>query len=134
MADEATLTPFQRVGGAEKMRELIERFYELMFETEPALTRLHRTGADGRVDEGSRQRFALFVMGWLGGPQSYTEQHGHPRLRMRHARVAVDVAMRDAWLRCMQTAMTELQIAGPVRTYLDERFAEVAEHMRNTAA
>ncbi len=131
MAEEATLTPFQRVGGAEKIRALIERFYEVMFETEPRLTTLHRTGADGRVDEGSRRRFALFVVGWLGGPQDYTEQHGHPRLRMRHARVAVDLVMRDAWLRCMQTAMNELEIAGPVRTYLDERFAEVAEAMRN---
>ncbi len=127
------MTPFQLVGGAEKIRALVERFYEVMFETERALTNLHRTAPDGRVDPGSRQRFALFVMGWLGGPQDYTEQHGHPRLRMRHGRVAVDIAMRDAWLRCMQTAMNDLQIAGPVRSYLDGRFAEVADFMRNTA-
>jgi len=103
-----------------------------MFETEPALTRLHRIGPDGRVDRGSQQRFALFAIGWLGGPQDYIEQHGHPRLRMRHARVVVDVAMRDAWLRCMQRAMDETEITGPVRNYLDSRFAEVADFMRNT--
>ena len=133
MAGEATVTPFQLVGGVEKIRALVERFYEIMFETEPALTNIHRTAPDGRVDPGSRQRFALFVIGWLGGPQDYTEQHGHPRLRMRHGRVAVDIAMRDAWLRCMQTAMNDLQIAGPIRSYLDGRFAEVADFMRNTA-
>ena len=128
------MTPYELVGGTAKIRALIERFYEVMFETEPALTQLHRTGPDGRVDEGSRQRFAMFVDGWLGGPQDYTEQHGHPRLRMRHGRVAVDVVMRDAWLRCMQQAMNDLQIAGPVRAYLDQRFAEVADFMRNTGA
>lgn len=127
------MTPFELVGGAEKIRGLIERFYEVMFQTEPALAKLHPTAQDGRVDEGARQRFALFVIGWLGGPQDYTAQHGHPRLRMRHGRVAIDSAMRDAWLRCMQTAMNDLQVAGPVRTYLDGRFAEVADFMRNTA-
>ncbi|CAN5305734.1 group II truncated hemoglobin [soil metagenome] len=126
------MTPFELLGGAEQIRGLVERFYEVMYETEPQLAQLHRTEPDGRVEAGSRQRFALFVMGWLGGPQDYTEQHGHPRLRMRHGRVAVDAAMRDAWLRCMQTAMNERQIAGPVRTYLDGRFAEVADFMRNT--
>ncbi len=103
-----------------------------MFETEPVLTKLHRTEPDGRVDAGTRARFALFIEQWLGGPQTYSEQHGHPRLRMRHGRVAVDLAMRDAWLRCMQRAMNDLQIAGPVRSYLDGRFAEVADFMRNT--
>jgi hemoglobin len=131
MAGDPTLTPYDLLGGAEPIRALIERFYEVMFEDEPVLTKLHRTGPDGRVDLGSRQRFALFVMGWLGGPQDYTEQHGHPRLRMRHGRVKVDVAMRDAWLRCMQRAMNEQQITGPVRNYLDGRFAEVADFMRN---
>jgi hemoglobin len=130
MADEAT--PYVLIGGSERVHVLIERFYEVMFETEPALTKLHPLAPDGRVDPAMRHRFAMFVVGWLGGPQDYTEQHGHPRLRMRHARVVVDVAMRDAWLRAMQRAMNELQIARPVRKYLDTRFTEVADFMRNT--
>ena len=113
------------------MRALVERFYDLMGEREPALTRLHRCTPDGRVERGSRDRFALFLIGWLGGPQDYIAQHGHPRLRMRHARVVVDVAMRDAWLRCMTAAMDAEQVGAPVRAYLDGRFAEVADFMRN---
>jgi hemoglobin len=124
-------TPFALLGGADRVRALVEKFYDLMSEREPALARLHPCEPDGRVARESRDRFALFLIGWLGGPQDYVAQHGHPRLRMRHARVAVDVAMRDAWLRCMTAAMTELAVTGDVRRFLDARFAEVADFMRN---
>jgi hemoglobin len=125
------LTPFELVGGADRVRALVESFYDLMSDHEPALSRLHRCTPEGRVDRYSRDRFALFLIGWLGGPQDYIAQHGHPRLRMRHARSPVDTAMRDAWLRCMTAAMNAQQIDGPVRTFLDKRFAEVADAMRN---
>jgi len=124
-------TPFEMLGGAERVRALVERFYDLMGEREPELTRLHRCTPEGKVDRGSRDRFALFLVGWLGGPQDYIEQHGHPRLRMRHNKVAVNVAMRDAWLRAMTAAMDAEGITGEVRAYLDQRFAEVADFMRN---
>lgn len=125
------MTPYQLVGGSEAVKLLVERCYEIMSDTEPALAALHEVTPDGRVARGPRDRFAMFLIGWLGGPQDYTEQHGHPRLRMRHGRVAVNIAMRDAWLRCMQAAMTELAITGEVRAFLDARFTEVADFMRN---
>jgi hemoglobin len=50
---------------------------------------------------------------------------------MRHAKVPVDVAMRDAWLRCMTRALDDLAVSGDVRTFLDARFAEVADFLRN---
>ena len=124
-------TPFDLLGGADRVRALVERFYDVMSEREPALARLHVCDADGKVDRGSRDRFAMFLIGWLGGPQDYIQQHGHPRLRMRHGRVRVDVAMRDAWLRAMQVAMDDLAVAGEVRDYLNTRFADVADFMRN---
>ena len=127
----AKRTPFDLIGGADKVRALVESFYDIMSEREPALARLHACDPDGKVDRGSRDRFAMFLVGWLGGPQDYIVQHGHPRLRMRHGRVAVNLAMRDAWLRCMQTALDEHAIKGEVRTFLDARFAEVADFMRN---
>ena len=50
---------------------------------------------------------------------------------MRHGRVTVNIEMRDAWLRCMQTAMNDRNVAGEVREFLDARFTEVADFMRN---
>ncbi len=123
--------PFELVGGEARVRALVERFYALMAEREPALTRLHPLDPDGTVARTSRDRFALFLIGWLGGPQNYIEQHGHPRLRMRHARVSIDEPTRDAWLRCMTAAMDAERVTGNVRSFLDARFAEVADFMRN---
>ena len=129
--NDAAQTPYELVGGAAAVTALVERFYDIMSDSEPALAHLHPCTPDGRVARESRDRFAMFLIGWLGGPDDYVQKHGHPRLRMRHARVAVNVAMRDAWMRCMHAAMTERGITGEVRTFLDARFAEVADFMRN---
>jgi len=119
------------MGGEPVIRALVERFNDAMDRSEPELAALHAQDERGRVSQASRDRFALFLIGWLGGPQDYMAQHGHPRLRMRHARVPVGVAMRDAWLRCMQTAMDEVAVAPELRPFLDARFAEVADFLRN---
>jgi hemoglobin len=131
--DGEPVTPFEQLGGAERVRALVERFYDVMSEREPALARLHQCTPDGKVDRGSRDRFALFLIGWLGGPQDYIEQHGHPRLRMRHARVPVNIAMRDAWLRSMSAALDAEGVTGELRAFLEDRFAQVADFMRNTS-
>lgn len=125
-------TPFDRIGGEPAARRLAARFYDRMEELEPALARLHELDAEGRISAGTRERFALFLVEWLGGPRLYSPVHGHPRLRMRHGRVPVDTAMRDAWLRCMGRAMDDGGVSGDVRAFLDARFAEVADFLRNT--
>jgi hemoglobin len=128
-------SPFDLIGGRAVVERLAARFYEVMERDEPALTAVHRAGpeVEGRatVDPEVKGRFALFLVGWLGGPQEYMERHGHPRLRMRHGRVPVDVNLRDAWLRCMTRAMDDCGVQGPVRAYLDARFADVADFLRN---
>jgi hemoglobin len=129
----ATTAPIDLLGGEAGVRALSEAFYDAMDAQEPALARLHELDDEGRVSRRSRDRFALFLVEWLGGPQAYSSLHGHPRLRMRHGRVAVDVAMRDAWLRSMQRAMDARDVRGDVRAFLDRRFAEVADFLRNTA-
>jgi hemoglobin len=123
--------PYEMLGGREPVLALVEAFYDAMEQREPALTAVHRTDEHGRISHETRDRFGLFLIGWLGGPQDYMELHGHPRLRMRHARVPIDTAMRDAWLRCMQAALDARGVRGDVRVFLDQRFAEVADFLRN---
>ena len=126
-----TDTPFARLGGADAVRALVETFYDAMSSDEPALAKLHRCDENGRVDTVTRERFGLFLMGWLGGPQDYIAKYGHPRLRMRHSHVPIDLAMRDAWLRCMTKALDQCPLEQAVRHYLDFRFQEVADFLRN---
>src|SRR5690348_17907141 len=102
-----------------------------MSEREPALARLHPCTPEGLVERGARERFAMFLVGWLGGPQDYIAQHGHPRLRMRHARVAIGDPMAAAWMRCMRAALDGAGIEGDVRAFLEARLGEVALFLRN---
>jgi hemoglobin len=124
-------SPFQAIGGTAGVLELVRRFYDIMEETEPALTRLHTLDERGKISESARERFGLFLVGWVGGPDEYVRQHGHPRLRMRHAYVPVNTAMRDAWLRCMNAALDERDPPAEVQAFLRQRFAEVADFLRN---
>jgi hemoglobin len=130
-AGEDLDTPFQQVGGRAVVERVAARFYEVMERDEPTLAALHRQAPGGGIEPVVKERFALFLIGWLGGPQEYMERHGHPRLRMRHARVSVDPAMRDAWLRCMARALDDCEVRGHVRAFLDQRFAEVANFLIN---
>jgi hemoglobin len=125
-------SPYDLLGGRAAVERLAARFYEVMERDEPALAAVHRQAETGGVDPEVKRRFALFLVGWLGGPQDYMTAHGHPRLRMRHGRVPVDEQLRDAWLRCMTRALDDCQVAGPVRGFLDQRFSEVADFLRNT--
>ena len=125
-------SPYARLGGEEPVRRLAECFYDQMAQSEPELSALHELEA-GRVSQRSRDHFALFLCEWLGGPKNYSATRGHPRLRMRHARVPIGDAMRDAWLRCMTRALDERGISGDVRGFLDARFAEVATFLKNSA-
>jgi len=128
---DAGPTPFEQLGGREAVQALADAFYDAMEAHEPALTALHERDEAGKVSRGARDRFGMFLAFWLGGPSDYLHQHGHPRLRMRHAHLPVDSRMRDAWLGSMARAMNARGIQGPVRTTLEDRFAAAAEMLRN---
>lgn len=113
------------------MRRLVTRFYDHMDALEPELAALHERDEQGRVSPRARENFALFLIEWLGGPKNFSATRGHPRLRMRHARVPIGEKMRDAWLGCMTRAMNEEGITGDVRGFLDARLSEVANFLRN---
>ena len=128
MSFSAEHTPFQAIGGEEPVRALVDAFYDHMDQDEAfkVIRELHPADlAD------SREKLYLFLCGWMGGPQYYVQKHGHPRLRMRHAPFPIGEAERDQWLGCMAIAMDECSIDGELRTFLDGRFAHVADFMRN---
>ncbi len=123
-----SLTLYQVMGGEQGVRELVDRFYDLMdLEVEFALIRrLHPDDL-----EGSRNKLFWFLSGWMGGPDLFVERFGHPRLRARHLPYAIGVEERDQWLRCMAWAMQDLQIAEDLQMRLMESFYQTADWMRN---
>jgi hemoglobin len=133
MSEDATMSPpspFEQVGGEAPVRALVERFYDAMDEHEPELAALHPLEL-GKVSRASRERFALFLIGWLGGPEEYVRLYGHPRLRMRHGHVPITNVMRDAWIRAMERALDHSSIPAEVRAFLASRFADLASFLRN---
>jgi hemoglobin len=122
-------TPYEWIGGQDKVRALVERFYDLM-DLEPAYADLR--AAHGSTLANARERLFWFLCGWLGGPQHYTDRFGHPRLRMRHMPFAIGIKERDQWLACMDQAMGETGVDDTLRTRLRESFFRTADWMRNT--
>ncbi|MBI1889015.1 MAG: group II truncated hemoglobin [Burkholderiales bacterium] len=120
---------FELVGGAEKLRELVDRFYDLMdLEVEFAGIRaLHPPSLDS-----SRDKLYWFLSGWMGGPSLYIERFGHPRLRARHLPFTIASSERDQWLRCMALAMQDMQMDEILQERLMQAFYQTADWMRNT--
>ena len=121
-------TPFQWIGGEERVRALTDRFYDLM-DLEPAYKELR--AAHGNELTQAREKLFMFLCGWLGGPSYYTDQFGHPRLRMRHMPFAIGVQERDQWVACMDQAMAETQVPAELRERLKNSFFQTADWMRN---
>jgi len=111
---------YERVGGEAFFTALVDRFYKGV-ETDPVLRPLYPDDL-----EAPKEHLRLFLVQYWGGPKTYAEQRGHPRLRMRHAPFRIGLAERDAWLRLMLDAL-ERSAADP-----DDR-AEMAEYFRSAA-
>jgi hemoglobin len=81
--------------------------------------------------EGAEQRLREFLQFRFLGDQTYMENRGHPRLRMRHFPFVIGEAQRDRWIKLMEAAMDEAGIGGEARALISPFFAQVAESMRN---
>ncbi|KQM80248.1 group II truncated hemoglobin [Xylophilus sp. Leaf220] len=121
-------TPFEWIGGEDRVHALVERFYDLM-DLEPAYTDLRAAHGPGLAH--ARERLFWFLCGWLGGPQHYTERVGHPMLRARHMPFSIGIKERDQWLACMDQAMGETGVPEDLRTRLKASFFQTADWMRN---
>jgi hemoglobin len=117
MTDSAT-TYYEAVGGEETFRRLVARFYRGVA-TDPVLRPLYPE----EDLSGAEERLRLFLIQYWGGPTTYSDTRGHPRLRMRHAPFAIGPTERDAWLRHMHAAIEELELPGelakPLLDYVD---------------
>lgn len=121
-------TPYELIGGEVGTRALANRFYDIMAEDEYAkpLYDMHPQPLD-RI----RQVFFEFLSGWLGGPDLFVEQYGHPMLRKRHMPFPIDQDLRDQWMHCMNKAL-DYEVDNPLlREGLKQSLAQLATHMIN---
>ena len=112
---------YEEVGGEPVFRALVDRFYEGVA-LDPVLRPLY-------PDEdlsAAKDRLRMFLEQYWGGPTTYSEQRGHPRLRMRHAGWVIGERERDAWLGHMRDAVAQLDIT-------DEARAAIWEHLERAA-
>lgn len=122
---EERITVFEAVGGMPFFERLVGEFY-VRVEADPILRPMYPTELSG-----SRHRLQLFLAQFWGGPGTYTEERGHPRLRMRHLPFTIDLAARDAWLHAMAAALDACEPPDVVRSAMLEYFARSADWMVN---
>ena len=121
------LTLFEAAGGMPFFEALVDHFYAGVA-ADPELLRVYPEPGDL---SGARHRLTLFLAQYWGGPMTYTEERGHPRLYMRHVPFPVGARERDAWLRHMRAAVAHIDPHPVIAIRLNEYFDRAAEAMRN---
>ncbi len=124
MAEQVTF--YEAVGGEDTFRRLVHRFYEGVAD-DPVLRPMYPEEDLGPAEE----RLRLFLIQYWGGPNTYSQERGHPRLRMRHAPFVIGAVERDAWLARMREAMDDLALPAQLDAMLWKYFAMAAESMVN---
>ncbi|MDT4914993.1 MAG: hemoglobin [Pseudonocardiales bacterium] len=119
-------TFFAAVGGEETFRRLVDAFYAGVAE-DPVLRPLYPE----EDLTAAAERLRMFLIQYWGGPGTYSQQRGHPRLRMRHAGFKVDSAARDAWLRNMRRALDTLELPPAYEQELWNYLTSAADSLRN---
>lgn len=118
---------YDQVGGSDFFARLVDKFYEGVVSDE-VLWPLYPDQSDL---EGARQRLTLFLIQYWGGPTTYSDERGHPRLRQRHFPFAIGELERDRWLLHMQRAINECATDPQVHAQLSEYMVSAAQHMVN---
>ena len=119
---------YERVGGGPFFEALTRRFYEAVA-TDPVLRPLYPD--DPNAFEQSRDHLCAFLIQYWGGPGTYSQERGHPRLRMRHAPFVIGEAERDAWLRHMTEAVRQAGLKPLDEAQMLTYFQASATHMVN---
>ena len=119
-------TFYAAVGGEDTFRRLVDAFYAGVAD-DPVLRPLYPEDDLGPA----AVRLRMFLIQYWGGPGTYSQQRGHPRLRMRHAGFAIDSAARDAWLANMRRALDTLELPPAYEKLLWDYLTSAAESLRN---
>ncbi|HAR6397684.1 TPA: globin [Staphylococcus pseudintermedius] len=119
-----TQTPYEVIG-QERLYQLIDHFYSLVEHD----NRINHLFPSDFAETARKQK--QFLTQFLGGPDLYTQEHGHPMLRMRHLPFPIDDKAKEAWLENMHTAITHAQLPHGAGDYLYERLRLTANHMVN---
>ncbi|SPT49316.1 globin [Actinomadura madurae] len=127
MAEQVTF--YEAVGGEETFHRLVHRFYQGVA-SDPELRAMYPEEDLGPAEE----RLRLFLIQYWGGPTTYSQRRGHPRLRMRHVPFVIGPAERDAWLRHMRAAVDELGLPEDLERQLWAYFTMAAQSMVNAPA
>lgn len=127
MSEPQEPTFFERIGGQDFFVGLVNRFYEGVAQ-DPVLAPMYQ---DSDLTE-AKHRLAYFLMQYWGGPTTYQEWRGHPRLRMRHNPFAIDATARDHWLLHMKAALTAMQPDPDLRDELWTYLVSAAYALQNT--
>jgi hemoglobin len=120
------ITFYEAVGGEETFRRLVSRFYQGVA-ADPLLRPLYPE----EDLAGAEERLRLFLIQYWGGPNTYSQRRGHPRLRMRHARFVIGQAERDAWLRHMTEAVDSLELPEPLHGMLLDYLTSASQALIN---
>jgi hemoglobin len=123
--ERSDLSLYDRVGGAAFFFELVDRFYEGVESDELLRPMYPEDLAPGK------EHLANFLIQYWGGPTTYAETRGHPRLRMRHAPYVITKRARDAWLASMRAAVASMPMDDLDRAELIEYFDFAAHQLRN---
>jgi hemoglobin len=119
-------TFYQRAGGEKTFSDLVSHFYALV-----AVNPILRPMYPDNDLHGAAQRLQMFLSQYWGGPTTYSDQRGHPRLRMRHAPFHISKVEHDAWLLCMKDAVDGLQLTYDLRDELWQYLEAAAAAMIN---
>ncbi len=123
-----TITPYEVIGGETAIRNLVERFYYYM-DTLPeakGIRDIHQADLTS-----AETKLFKYMTGWLGGPNLYIEEYGHPMLRARHLPFAIGESERDQWMLGMNKAIDEVPMDPRLKTSLQTALQDLATHMIN---
>ena len=119
---------YDLIGGDQVIKNIAVSFYQFM-DSEPHVKPLRDIHPQSL--KLSEEKLYQFLSGWLGGPQLFQQQYGNPALRARHMPFAVDEAMRDQWLMCMEHALNEHVEQPEHQQAIFQAISTLADHMRN---